>query len=99
MKTLFLTLNMSFLLAGVSILSPADNPRRPFTAWQAKGWKIRYKSEERKKLPGLPPYKNLTRDVHNAYCELEKINGLMICQAAYVSQRDRYDETCYQERS
>ena len=98
MKTLFLTLDMSFLLAGVPILSPPDNPIRPFPAWQAKGWKIRYESEE-KKLPGLPPYKNLTRDVHNAYCELEKNNNLMICQAVYVSQRDRYDETCCQERS
>jgi len=97
MKTLFLTLGMSFLLAGVSIPSPADDPSRPITALQAKGWKIKYKSEGKKKLPGLPPYENLTRDVHIVYYELEKENGLMICQAAYDSQRDRYDETCHQE--
>ena len=94
MKMLFLTLGMSFFLAGVSIPSPADDTSRPITSLQAKGWKIRSKSEERKKLPGLPPYESLARDMHIVYYELEKENGLMICQAAYESQRDRYDETC-----
>lgn len=98
MKTLFLALGLSVFLIGASIPpgSHAGDPTRPIANLKADGWKVTKKTEEKKELPGIAPYENLTRVVQIINYRLEKGSALMICQAVYDSQRDRYDETCRQ---
>lgn len=98
MKTLFLALGLSMFVIGASIPpgAGAGDPTRPIADLQANGWKVIEKKEEKKELPGLPPYENLTRVVQIVHYKLEKGAALMICQATYDSQRDRYDESCRQ---
>ncbi|MBT6096274.1 MAG: hypothetical protein HOH04_15420 [Rhodospirillaceae bacterium] len=96
MKNLFLALGASAVLIGTPILSPpqAQDKTRPIANLQAQGWKVIHKSEEKKELPGVAPYQDLKRIVQVIHYRLEKGDGLMICEATYDSQRERYDETC-----
>ena len=62
-KFLFSILCLFLLATTISIPSSAQYSAGLITALQTKGWKILDKSEEVRKLSGLPPYGNLTRYV------------------------------------
>jgi hypothetical protein len=96
MKNLFLALGASAVLIGTPILSPpqAQDPTRPIANLQAAGWTVVSRTEEKKELPGIAPYQNLTRVVQVVHYRLTKGDEVMVCEATYDSQRDRYDETC-----
>jgi len=96
MKNLFLALSVSTILAGNPILAPtqAQDKTRPIAGLQDAGWKIVRKTEESKQLPGIAPYENLVRVVHVISYRMQKGSDMMLCQASFDTQRDRYDETC-----
>ena len=71
-RSLFSILGLFLLMIGISIPSSAQHPAGLITTLQAKGWKMVYKSEEIRELPGQPPYENLTREVQIVVYTFEK---------------------------
>ena len=93
---MLLVLGASALMVGWPILtvSRADDATLPMAKLQAAGWKVAEKREEKKQLPGLPPYESLARIVQVVHFRLEKAGQVMRCTAEYDSQLDKYTEAC-----
>lgn len=59
-----------------------------------QGWTVVEKTNRSEKLPGLPPYENLTRIVSITTYSLVRGDKTITCEILYDSQRDLLQENC-----
>ncbi len=72
----------------------ADEKPETVSAYLAMGYSIADKRQEKRWLPGKPPYADLKRLVYITTYRLERDGSIVVCEVAYDSQQDSMQTTC-----
>ncbi|MBC8451702.1 MAG: hypothetical protein H8D70_00585 [Rhodospirillaceae bacterium] len=97
MKRIPLTAAVLAMLIAAPVSSLAEtkvSPRPTIISLQSEGWVIVKKTAEQKTLPGVAPYQDLKRVVQIVRYRLKKGDATMMCETAYDSQLDHFEESC-----
>lgn len=90
---------MRWLLAFASALALAgpvlaDEPHKSISAYLADGFTVADKREEKRTVPGVPPYEQLRRVLHVTTYRLERAGEAVICTVTYDSQQETISTVC-----
>jgi hypothetical protein len=80
-----------WLAAGQAMAAEAA---RDMAAYLADGYRIAEKQEEKRTVPGKPPYERMKRVLHITTYRFERGAEQVICEVTYDSQQDTIATIC-----